>query len=86
MPKIPDHETLLREWLAINGFDGLYLSGGDCACTLVNLAPCAFVSRDCRAGYYHEWHPGCEKGCELECARNWGGWCIREERDETADE
>lgn len=44
-------EDIVREYLAKNGYDGLYNDAGDCACKLDNLFVCDQVGTECSAGY-----------------------------------
>ncbi len=44
-------EEIVREYLAKNGYDGLYNNAADCACKLGNLFVCDQVGTECSAGY-----------------------------------
>lgn len=48
--KNPTVLKIVELWLKEYGFDGLL--GGECGCTLGDLAPCDFeYAKDCRAAY-----------------------------------
>ena len=42
---------IVREYLDVNGYDGLYNVDGECGCTKDDLAPCCEMSDECIAGY-----------------------------------
>lgn len=42
---------IVKGYLIVNKYDGLYHEDGDCACEVQELAPCGEISVDCRAGY-----------------------------------
>lgn len=61
---------IISEALTDRGFDGLYSSGGGCACEIGDLAPCGDIMGTCMAGYRY-W---CEDAdCEFtaEAGRHW---------------
>lgn len=43
-------EAIVREWLAANGYDGLYNEDA-CGCELADLMPCGEPNTGCMAGY-----------------------------------
>ena len=47
----PDVREIVIERLVTDGFDGLYSSCGECACTVDDFAPCGNIQSDCSAGY-----------------------------------
>jgi len=52
MEKNPRSLDIVREWLLLHGFDGLYNGEDDCGCRLDNMCPCGIeIPNDCRAGY-----------------------------------
>jgi len=67
--KNPDASTMLHNYLADNGYDGLFNSDGECACLADDLAPCGYLSENCKAGYRqecdcgenHDYHIGYKK-------------------------
>ena len=61
---------IVRAFLVAHNFDGLFNSGGDCACDLNDLSPCQEMTESCEAGYKtecdcgdHDWH--ISRGVEL---------------------
>jgi len=54
-------KDIVRQWLALNGFDGLFHPDGECACGLCDLWPCEQPNGDCQAGHFVScpWQ-GCE--------------------------
>ncbi len=44
-------KAIVKEHLDANGFDGLFLSDGGCACKKEELAPCENVGLKCKPGY-----------------------------------
>lgn len=45
-----------KEWLEVNGYDGLFNSEGECACEKDGLEPCGMSgeeTEDCQPGYKH---------------------------------
>ncbi len=50
----PTIKQIVHDWLAWQGYDGLFLSGYDCGCRLNDLMPC------------DEPHPGCTAGIFIE--------------------
>lgn len=67
---------VLKEWLLEHGYDGLFNSDGECACTLGDLGPC------------ESWPEGCEPGYIATCPETCGehDWHIQREKPEVADQ
>lgn len=55
---------IVKAYLVSNGFEGLYNSDCECACTIDDLMPCGEMQHTCTAGYVV---PGCScgEGCEF---------------------
>jgi len=47
---IIDVKELMKNYLAENGYDGLY-HDCDCGCSIDDLAPCGHLCLDCTPGY-----------------------------------
>lgn len=43
-------ETILKDYLTQNGYDGLFFPG-ECACLKEDLEPCGHLNKDCQPGY-----------------------------------
>lgn len=50
MYKYPTLETMIREYLQENGYDGLW-DKHECGCILDDFMPCSEPHLGCRAGY-----------------------------------
>ena len=46
----PTITEILKDWLLIHGYDGLFFTG-ECGCLNENLAPCGNPNLRCEAGY-----------------------------------
>lgn len=44
---------IIKQHLIENEFDGLYNEDYECACEVIDLAPCGELQRDCKSGYKH---------------------------------
>lgn len=42
--------NIVREYLVVAGYDGLWNPDGECACLRDDLAPCGEMSEECRPG------------------------------------
>ena len=63
-----DVKQVILDYLADNGFDGLFSPDYDCACDPSDLAPCEFNCLSCQPGYRvpcdcgdHDFHIQAEK-------------------------
>ncbi len=63
----PDVIDMVRSYLVIYKYDGLYNTNGECGCLRTDLAPCGEICIDCKAGYQ---------------VFNERGWEIRDRRPE----
>ena len=54
--------AIAKEWLARNGYDGLYSEVGECGCLIDDLAPCGEPANlvDCTPGYKRPCNGDCE--------------------------
>jgi len=59
----PTVEQIVRTWLVVHGYDGLF-NPGLCACAVSDLAPCETPEAGCEAGYKRL---GCDEDCALGC-------------------
>lgn len=63
-----DALSIVKEWLTVNGYSGLFQPGEECACSLDDLMPCMDFGRDCEPGYREACDPAtCTEGggCEF---------------------
>ena len=60
-----DVGSIIRDYLTINGFDGLYDAETECGCEVSDLFPCEYVCPRCTPGHKlpcdcgdHDFHIG----------------------------
>ena len=62
--------NLVRYYLVLHGFDGLYSPDGECGCLVGDLAPCGDIGGECVAGY--------KRACPAYCGDPY--WLVGPER------
>jgi len=68
-------ETIIREWLKKNGYDGLCNPSISCGCFIEDLQPCESVMIDCEPAYVHV----CDECKEKDACPDYeeGGHCFK---------
>jgi hypothetical protein len=69
----PTVKEIVKQFLELNGFDGLFNEDAPCACKLDELITCDDYCSDCEAGYL------------VPCEEEWEGefnYCIGREKPE----
>jgi len=61
-------KEIVRLFIMLNGYDGLYNSAYLCGCKLPDLMPCEEYMDDCKAGYLMECD--CGEGCDWHVGPN----------------
>ena len=68
-------ETIIKDWLITNKYDGLFNSDSECGCENADLFSCGEPHPDCEAGY----KVNCTKDCNHDGYEQ-DGWHIQKEK------
>lgn len=72
-----DECELVRKYLALNGYDGLYRCGSEtCGCGLKSFAPCGEPDKECEAAF--QWVcPDCVESVDCILGDDWDEGCFK---------
>jgi len=71
LPTIETAGDILKQFLLLNNYDGLWNPDVPCGCLITDLVPCDGPCHECKPGYRREYKASDRCGCDAEGIDHW---------------